>query len=133
LLTQGDVFTMQDSSTAERFFANKVEFTTGPAELKHMLDNGSVNVLDVRAQADYEKAHIPGARSLPKDRWAAFEGLERDKMNVIYCYSQTCHLAANAARKFAAEKYPVMELDGGFKDWTEHHYRTESGTFKRGA
>jgi len=43
------------------------------------------------------------------------EGLAKDKLNVVLCYSQVCHLAATAAFEFAAQGYSVMELEGGFK------------------
>jgi rhodanese-related sulfurtransferase len=46
-------------------------------------------------------------------------GLSRDKTNILYCYTQNCHLAANAAVAFAAKGFPVMETDGGFEAWKE--------------
>jgi hypothetical protein len=46
--------------------------------------------------------------------------LSREKTNVVCCYSQQCHLAANACVQFAAKGYPVMELEGGFAVWREH-------------
>jgi rhodanese-related sulfurtransferase len=41
-------------------------FTTGPVELERMMNEGSVNVVDVRAAEDYAQGHIPGAVNLPK-------------------------------------------------------------------
>lgn len=103
---------------ARRFFARKMAFTTGPAELGRWLKDGTnVNVVDVRAAEDYERGHIPGAVSLPKDRWRRLSGLDKDKINVVYCYSQVCHLAAAAALAFADRGFPVMELEGGFETW----------------
>ena len=62
-------------------------------------------------------ADIPGAINLPKDRWHDPRGLSKNKTNVVYCYTQQCHLAANACVQFAALDYPVMELEGGFAGW----------------
>ncbi len=87
---------IQDLQKAIAFFEDKVAFTTGPIELSHMLESHSVNVVDVRAAEDFEKGHVPGAISLPKGSWENPLGLSRDKINVVYCYSQQCHLAANA-------------------------------------
>jgi rhodanese-related sulfurtransferase len=38
-------------------------------------------------------------------------------MHIFCCYTQTCHLAAQACVKFASRGYPVMELEGGFAAW----------------
>ncbi|MDB6017575.1 MAG: Sulfurtransferase [Pedosphaera sp.] len=115
-----------DPVKAREFFENKVTFTTGPVELDRMLKaHEDINVIDVRAEEDYRKGHIPGAINLPHEKWDALEGLSKDKPNVLYCYSMVCHLAATAAYLFASKGYPVMELDGGFDEWKEHDLETE--------
>ena len=103
-------------------------FTTGPIELDHKLKaHENINIVDVRAEDDYSRGHIPGAINLPKDKWDTAEGLTRDKTNILYCYNQTCHLAAAAACEFAAKGFPVMEMDGGFEAWREHDLDLEKG------
>jgi rhodanese-related sulfurtransferase len=81
--------------------------------------------VDVRDAEDYTKGHIPGAINLPKDRWQNPQGLQKDKTNVVYCYTQQCHLAANACVKFASLGFPVMELEGGFGTWKEYELDVE--------
>ena len=66
--------------------------------------------------------------NLPKDRWSTLEGLRKDKINVVYCYSQVCHLAAAAAFEFASRGYPVMELEGGFAGWRAHNLPTTTAS-----
>lgn len=110
--------TLVSTKKALEFFEAKMEFTTGPVELKGMIQRGeNINVVDVRLPEDYAKGHIPRAINLPRNNWETFSGLSRDKINVIYCYSQVCHLAAAAARYFAEHDYSVMELEGGFDQW----------------
>lgn len=105
---------------AKRFFSRKLAFTTGPVELGRWLKEGAnVKAIDVRAAADYAHGHIPGALSLPKENWRKPTGLGKGKINVVYCYSQVCHLAAAAALEFAKKGFPVMELEGGFEAWKE--------------
>jgi rhodanese-related sulfurtransferase len=120
---------LNDPAKAREYFKAKMEFTTGPVELNHMLENhnGNINIVDVRAAGDYAKGHIPGAINLPKDKWAGFQGLEKRKLNILYCYSQTCHLAATAAIEFAAHGYPVMEMQGGFEAWVKNELKVERG------
>ncbi|HTL67316.1 MAG TPA: rhodanese-like domain-containing protein [Lacunisphaera sp.] len=111
--------TMPDAAKAREYFTNKMDFTTGPVELNRAIQNGEVVVIDVRAAEDYRKGHVPGAISLPHDRWDNPSGLRKDKVNVLYCYSQVCHLAATAAIKFTARGFPVKELEGGFEGWKD--------------
>ncbi len=112
---------LTDTRKAVEYFEAKLEFTTGPAELNSMIESGEdVDIIDVRRSEDYRKGHIRGAINLPKERWNSFEGLSRDKTNVVYCYSQQCHLAAKACKLFAENGYPVMELEGGYDAWEKH-------------
>ena len=107
-----------DPGRARAWFEDKLAFTTGPVELDQMLKgNENVVVVDVREADDFAKGHIPGALSLPQGRWDSLGGMTRDKTYVFYCYTQACHLAAQACAKFATCGYPVMELEGGFAGW----------------
>ena len=117
---------INDPAKAKEYFEAKMAFTTGPVELERMIrQGGNIKIVDVRAAEDYAEGHIPGAINLPKDKWASLAGLLKDKTNVLYCYSQVCHLAATAAVEFARKGYPVMELEGGFRAWKEHKLEVE--------
>lgn len=113
---------------AAHYFAQKVQFSTGPVEVAHALKEGQekFNLIDVRAKKDFDQGHLPGAISLPEDDWMSFRGLSKDRLNVIYCYSHVCHLAARAAADFARAGFPVMELDGGFEAWKDHDLEIEN-------
>jgi len=124
---------------AREYFEKKLAFTTGPVELDRWIKTGEDNLLvvDVRAAEDFAKGHIPGAINLPKGQWDRPQGLSKEKTNVVYCYHQQCHLAANACVQFAGQEYPVMELEGGFEAWKDnqldieeeaaHRYRSNAG------
>jgi rhodanese-related sulfurtransferase len=114
-------------AAARRYFEDKLAFTTGPVELERWIKAGEDNlvIVDVRAAEDFAKGHIPGAINVPKEQWDNPQGLNKSKTNVVYCYSQQCHLAANACVQFAAKDYPVMELEGGFQAWKEHQFDIE--------
>lgn len=117
---------VQDPAKAKEYFAAKMAFTTGPVELERMIRHKEpINVVDVRAAEDYEKGHIPGATSLPQDRWDSLAGLSKDRTNVLVCYSHVCHLAAKAAVFFADKGFPVMEMDGGFHAWQQSELDVE--------
>lgn len=114
-----------DATRAREYFEDKMAFTTGPVELERELK--TVSVIDVRAAEDYAQGHLPGAINLPQGTWERAEGLSRDKVNVVYCYSQVCHLAAKAAIIFTKQGFTVKELEGGFAGWKEHDLPVETG------
>jgi rhodanese-related sulfurtransferase len=115
-----------DFEEAARHFKQKVAFTTGTHEVLGMLDRADdVVMVDVRMPSDWRKGHVPGAVNLPNGQWDRPRGLAKDKLNVLYCYSQTCHLAAEAAVRLLAEGYPVVEMEGGFATWEAAGYRVE--------
>jgi rhodanese-related sulfurtransferase len=115
---------IQDPAKARAYFEAKMAFTTGPVELERMMKGNEVNVVDVRAAEDFSAGHIPGAINLPRDRWHTLDGLLKDKTNVLYCYSQVCHLAATAAVEFSTKGYPIMELEGGWRWWKDDGFPT---------
>lgn len=107
-----------DTEAATGFFAEKLAFTLGPVELKKMLEDKKVKLIDVRRIEDYTEGHIPGAISIPKSDLAEkLTQLSKDDVHVVYCYNQQCHLGAAAALVLAKSGYPVMELEGGFDVW----------------
>lgn len=110
----------RNSQEAQNYFEKILAFTLGPVELKTLMEENEVTLLDVRRAEDYEISHIPGAVSIPKDEIADnIDKLSKDNITVVYCYNQQCHLGAKAALILADYGYPVMLLDGGFQVWKE--------------
>ena len=119
--------TTYDFEQAKAHFTAKLAFTTGTHELQGMIERGDdIIIVDVRLPSDYRQGHIPGAINLPNGKWYNPVGLSKDKLNVLYCYSQTCHLAAQAALELTAQGFPVIEMEGGFATWAEGGYLVES-------
>ena len=115
-----------DPTKAREYFEDKLTFTIGPVELDRAMHNGAdIVIIDVRATEDFQRSHITKAVNLPKDKWASLNGLRKEKLNVLYCYSPVCHLAATAAAEFARQGYSVMELEGGFRAWKDHDLKVE--------
>lgn len=118
---------VQDTGAAVKYFAKELNFTINPYGVKTAIDTkADVVIVDVRKEADFKAGHIPGAVNLPYDQWDGFEGaqtafphLRKDTHNYVYCYQLLCNLGQKAAKKFAAEGYPVKEMKGGFRSWKE--------------
>lgn len=120
---------MQSSQAqnAREFFAQRVNFITGPFELDGLIKRREpITIIDVRLPSDYHAGHIPGAINLPNGKWHTLAGVTRDRTNVIYCYNQTCKLASSAAVEFASHGMPVMEMEGGFDTWQKYGLPVEA-------
>ena len=103
-----------------------MEFTTGPIELNGMIQQQEdINIIDVRKPEDFRQGHIPGAINKYRQLDESFTGLSKDRNNIIYSYSEDCHLAPLSAREFAEHSYPVIELEGGFESWKMHNLPLE--------
>lgn len=119
-----------DIDRANRFFRDRVAFTTGTHELEVLIESGrdreSYQVVDVRYPADYAKSRVPGAINLPKGKWKNPTDLRKDATLHLYCYNPTCHLAAEAAVELTAQGYRVVEVEGGWSNWEANGYRQET-------
>lgn len=117
-----------DLSAAQAHFAARLAFTTGVHELDGIVqqNKGEAIVVDVRFPKDYAAGHVPGAVNLPKGKWQTAKGLRKDAVHYLYCYDQTCHMAAEAALELGKQAYKVVEVEGGFERWQQKGYRSEA-------
>lgn len=110
----------KNSDTAKDYFSEYLAYTIGPLELKNLMDEEHVSLVDVRRHADYDISHIPGALSLTKEKIADnLDKLDKEKTTVVYCYNSQCHLGARACLILADYGYPCVLLQGGFKVWKD--------------
>ena len=108
----------KDLSRGKKFFEDIISFTIGPYTLDDIIANrvNTINIADVREYNDYLDGHIPYAVHLPyKDE--KFDILDKDKVTVIYSYSDSCPRAYNKALKLIEKQYTAVVLRGGFKEW----------------
>jgi len=116
-----------DKNKAKEFFLEEISFLVGPYELEDLIKNkiDEINIVDVRKYDDYIDGHIPYAIHVPYDSLEEhFVMLEKNKVNIVYCYNNFCKLASKAAYKLAKEGYPVQVLHGGYKTWEKFGFDT---------
>jgi rhodanese-related sulfurtransferase len=89
-----------------------------PERLAEMLDEGNVELIDVRRPHEWEAGRIPGARRVEvNDLPAEAETLEKDRPVVLYCRSGSrSQLAADG---LSAGGFDVHALAGGISAWAE--------------
>ena len=91
----------------------------GAAELDALKNAGEpVIVIDTRVPAQYEKAHVEGARNIPhSDIRAVADSLDKDSIVVTYCNKGT---TGNAVQNILLNRgfKRVYNLSGGFKQYS---------------
>ena len=89
------------------------------------------NVLwvDARPDADFARAHIPGAVSLNEDRWdellpGLLDHWDTTRKIVVYCSSLSCQTSHDVARRLREEvNLPnVFVLQGGWEAWLKRNH-----------
>jgi rhodanese-related sulfurtransferase len=95
-----------------------------PVEATQLINREDAVVIDVRAQNEYEKGHLPNARTLPlgdfESRLAEFEKF-RARPLLLYCNSGVTAAKGIASLKKAGfEK--LYNLRGGLFEWEKAGY-----------
>ena len=102
-----------------RLFRGYRELT--PAALTQLINRDSPLVVDLSASADFEKAHIPGARNVQMSQFDP-ENKElasiKDRPVAVYCKTGTASAQA-ATRLVKAGFKQVFWLGGGIASWRE--------------
>lgn len=99
----------------------------GAEQARREVENGAT-VLDVREPAEYEEAHIEGAKLVPRgllEYKAADELPDKDARIVVHCaLGGRGALAAKSLKEMGYTN--VANLDGGIKAWREAGYEVEA-------
>ena len=107
---------------------SKRDFKTVPVkEFASLIEDASVQRLDVRTMAEYSEGHIPGTININvlDDSFAvmADSTLQKDKTVALYCRSGK--RSKKAAAILSEKGYKVYELDKGFNAWQEAGEKVE--------
>ncbi len=96
--------------------ADEVRAVSGE-EAQKLVEDGA-QLVDVRADHEWEAGHIAGAVHLPLDELAGRAGeLDRDRPVVVYCRGGSrCEMAAEA---LAAAGFDAAKLSEGIVGWAE--------------
>ncbi|MDP3544027.1 MAG: rhodanese-like domain-containing protein [Elusimicrobiota bacterium] len=120
--------TKTQGMSAAEYFKAKLAYDMSPYGLHELIDQKSqeYQVVDVRSAADFAAGHIPTAINIPlADLPAKLSSLPKNKTIVTSCGSITCQLAPRAALELAQKGFKVMELHGGFREWTSYGFPVE--------
>jgi rhodanese-related sulfurtransferase len=86
-------------------------------EAQRLVEQGA-QLIDVRADHEWEAGRIPGAKHLPLAELAERTGeIEQDRSVVLYCRGGT--RSSMATEALAAASYDAAKLSGGIVGWEE--------------
>lgn len=99
--------------------------TVSADEFAHIIKSDSVILVDVRTADEYNAGHIDGARNIDvlKDDFnnIATTSLPKDKEIAVYCRSGKRSM--KAANILAKDGFKVINLKGGWLEWTDYKSR----------
>ncbi len=100
-------------------------------ELRRLIRDGGVTVLDVRPRAEYEAGHIPGALSIPVAQLKRRLGEIPKKQEVIaYCRGQYCVYSVEAVEILRKRGYRARRAEEGLPDWQAEGWPVTQGAAK---
>jgi rhodanese-related sulfurtransferase len=89
-------------------------------ELKRLVADGSVTLLDVRPSLEFRQGHIPDARSIPVEELEhRLAELPRDREVVAYCRGPFCVFSDEAAQLLHTRGFRVRRFEEGFPEWRD--------------
>lgn len=97
---------------------NQFYTTIGPGKAKKLVESGDAILLDIRADEQYKKAHIPKSISIPLSelRSKATSKLPSKSINIIICSSNNSN--SNACSILRDLGYSNIFDMGNVSDWT---------------
>lgn len=104
------------SANSESQIVNKEEVSS----MLQLVEEGSVQLLDVRTPEEFERGAIPGAINLDirsSEFKEQLEDLDKDKPVILYCQSGfRSNKAAGILLSMGFTK--VLDYKGGYSDWS---------------
>ncbi len=106
-------------SEAQRFARGYTALT--PAGLTQLINRDNALVIDVSAQAEFDKGHVPGARHLlPSQVDPDGKELSKSRETPVALVCRTGQASAQVAQKLKKAGFAkVFWLDGGIAAWRE--------------
>lgn len=97
-------------------------------ELRRLVREGAVTVLDVRPADEFEAGHIPGALSVPvAELRKRLRELPKGREVVAYCRGRYCVYSLEAVTLLRKNGYRARRAVEGLPDWRAAGFPVESG------
>ena len=97
-------------------------------ELRRLMREDDVTILDVRPAEEFEAGHIPGALSVPvAELKRRLREIRKDQEVIAYCRGRYCVYSLEAVTLLRKQGYRARRADEGLPDWRAAGLPVESG------
>ena len=97
-------------------------------QLRRLMRDGDVTVIDVRPPDEFTAGHIPGARSIPvADLKRRLREIPKDREVVAYCRGRYCVYSLEAVTMLRKQGYRARRASEGLPDWRAAGFPVEAG------
>ena len=97
-------------------------------ELRQLLRDGAVTIVDVRPADEYHAGHVPGALSLPvPELKRRLREIPRGKEVIAYCRGRYCVYSLEAVTLLRKHGYRARRAHEGLPDWRAAGLPVEGG------
>src|SRR5512146_3109568 len=98
-------------------------------ELRQLVRDGDVTVVDVRPAEEYEAGHIPGALSVPvSELKKRLREIPKGREVIAYCRGRYCVYSLEAVTLLRKHGYRARRANEGLPDWRAAGLPMASGT-----
>jgi rhodanese-related sulfurtransferase len=100
----------------------------GLKDLRKLIRDGGVTVIDVRPRSEYEAGHIPGALSIPVAQLKRrLSEIPKKNEVVAYCRGPYCVYSIEAVEILRKHGYQARRTDEGLPDWQAEGWPVTAG------
>ena len=97
-------------------------------ELRRLMREGDVTVIDVRPPDEFSAGHIPGARSIPVGELRRrLKEIPKNREVVAYCRGRYCVYSLEAVTMLRKQGYRARRAVEGLPDWRAEGFPVEKG------
>ena len=97
-------------------------------ELRQLIRDGKVTVVDVRPAEEFRAGHLPGALSIPvPELKRRLREIPRGREVVAYCRGRYCVYSLEAVTILRAQGYRARRAEAGLPDWRAAGLPVRSG------
>lgn len=98
-------------------------------ELRRLVRDDRVTVIDARPREEYEAGHIPGALSIPVDELKRrLSEVPGDREVIAYCRGPYCVYALETVALLRRHGYRARRAEDGLPDWRARGWPVETGS-----